>query len=170
MSDNNSFHHLTHLFNGIIAQIEEDGGEIYDELEEKIDQTLELIKSKTDDIYEYRKSIEERCDNLTARIKELNTSYKRHKKRLETFDNYLLYCMDLLSKAKLKGNYSTLSYRKPSFKVHIIDENKIPTHFIKHKDVFSIDKTAILKQLKAGEKIEGAELIEGSRNIKGVQE
>lgn len=158
---------LITYFDELLLKLEESGGEITDEIAESLIKAENLFQEKADNIFEYRRNIEDKIDAIVKRTNELNKSLEAHISRLERFDDYVLYCLDRLKKTKIEGNYSSLSYRKPSKRVEILDENKIPVQFVKRKESYSIDKSSILKLLKEGEIIEGVSLVDGPRKLKG---
>lgn len=96
------------------------------------------IKAEKDKLGERQKA----CENKAKRLKEYLSGY--------------------LSGEKFKSPRVVVSYRT-SKAVDIQDLWKIPEEYLKYKDP-DPDKSAIMKVLKAGKKVPGAQLVE-SQNI-----
>jgi hypothetical protein len=67
------------------------------------------------------------------------------------------------NQTKIPHALATISLRKGTESVNIINPNEIPTQLTKVS--ITPDKTEIKKQLKAGIKIDGAELVTGAQTI-----
>ena len=65
--------------------------------------------------------------------------------------------------SKIPHELATVSLRKGTESVSIIDEKEIPSQLCKVS--ITPDKTEIKKQLKAGIKIDGAELVTGAQTV-----
>jgi len=147
--------------NALIEQSEhdfdEETGEFVDNSQEINELTSELLKHRegmldylADKRNEYKAFEEElklKIKNLTERKSSM---VRQQQKLLNTIDF-------LLEGEKEKTLEHTYFYRKTE-KVEILDESKIPSEFLKFTT--SVNKTDLKKHLKAGEEIEGAELIE----------
>lgn len=114
----------------------------------KIENTALFIKnllSDADQIREEEKKLADRrrvCENKAKSLKEYLSGY--------------------LAGEKFKTPRVAISYRK-SESVSVLDIGKIPEEYLKHRDP-EPDKTAIKSAIKAGQIIEGAEIVQ-SQNI-----
>lgn len=121
------------------------------EFEDKVDNIASLIKSLNAEagaIYEEEKRLEERR--------------KRKEKNIDSLKSYLSATMLQLGKSKFESSKNVLSFRK-STSVWIPDEETFKT---KHPDlcktetVVKISKSDISELLKAGQEVDGAQLVE----------
>lgn len=127
-----------------------------------------LDKQYLDDLKASRKI---KIDNICCFIKNLKAeaeacqkeadAFKKRadaaKKKASDLTEYLVLMMP--DHETLTTKRAKIGWRK-SVKVTITDEQEIPKSYIKVKEVRSVDKTEIRKQLKEGLTIPGAELTE----------
>lgn len=132
---------------------------------ERMDEVVELVKTKTDAVCGYNQSLDDYIEAIDRRIDELSDLKSKIAKKQSRFHEYILNVLDMMKTSKVSGALYTISYRKPSQSVSITDENKIPTQYIKTKEVVDIDKKQILADLKNDMIVDGAELKLGKRNL-----
>lgn len=96
-------------------------------------------------------------------IQDLQERVRADSKRIEALKWLMTKAMDSLQYTEVKSPEVTLRFRKSS-SVEITDSESLPKQFLRAKTVVEPDKTAIKNALKAGEKIQGAQLVE-SRNL-----
>ena len=96
-------------------------------------------------------------------IQDLQERVSADSKRIEALKWLMTKAMDSLQYTEVKSPEVTLRFRKSS-SVEITDSESLPEQFLRTKTVVEPDKTAIKNALKAGEKIQGAQLVE-SRNL-----
>lgn len=96
-------------------------------------------------------------------IQDLQERVRADSKRIEALKWLMTKAMDSLQYTEVKSPEVTLRFRKSS-SVEITDSEALPEQFLRTKTVVEPDKTAIKNALKAGEKIQGAQLVE-SRNL-----
>lgn len=96
-------------------------------------------------------------------IQDLQERVRADSKRIEALKWLMTKAMDSLQYTEVKSPEVTLRFRKSS-SVEITDSESLPEQFLRTKTVVEPDKTAIKNALKAGEKIQGAQLVE-SRNL-----
>lgn len=96
-------------------------------------------------------------------IQDLQERVRADGKRIEALKWLMTKAMDSLQYTEVKSPEVTLRFRKSS-SVEITDSESLPEQFLRTKTVVEPDKTAIKNALKAGEKIQGAQLVE-SRNL-----
>ena len=94
-------------------------------------------------------AIKAEAKKLTERAAALSSKIEGSKQR------YQLY----LAGEKISTPRLSVSYRK-SQAVEILDEDSIPTNFMRKKVTFEPDKTAIKDAIKKGEEIPGAALVD----------
>ena len=96
-------------------------------------------------------------------IQDLQERVRADGKRIEALKWLMMKAMDSLQYTEVKSPEVTLRFRKSS-SVEITDSESLPEQFLRTKTVVEPDKTAIKNALKAGETIQGAQLVE-SRNL-----
>ncbi len=102
--------------------------------------------------------------NLKSDVVELKAEKKAFEDRIKSkqskIDGLTAYLMAALDGQKFETPRCAISYRK-SKSVNITDLSKIPTDYLRFAPVVpEPDKTAIMAAIKAGENVNGAELIE----------
>lgn len=104
---------------------------------ERLDLEAKYWKDKADQYLRVSKSCKNLQDRMKERIKE---------------------AMDILEASEVEGNDFKFKLIKQGEKVEVLDENFIPVKFMKEEITYKLDKKALLKELKNGEKIEGCEI------------
>jgi hypothetical protein len=160
-----SLYKISEDFRNLMMQIDECEGEIDEQKEVLLVQLACALDSKVDCCVEWLRKLEAEAEEASQRVKELKQIEDQKEKAIESYKLYLSRCMKMISKDKLKGSLHSMTLRKPSKKVEITDENKIPMQFVAVKEVVSISKTAIKKALDAGETVEGAQLVDGVESL-----
>ena len=87
----------------------------------------------------------------------------RLKARSAAYKGRMLTLLDAIGQKKLERPAATISRRTGSLSVQITDEASVPSQLC--KIVQTPDKTAIKKQLEAGEAVPGAELARGEDGV-----
>lgn len=120
------------------------------ELAEKLENYAAVIKNIESDI----NGIKAEVDRLNERKKVMESSVKRMKENMQT-------AMVETGQTKVKGEKFSFNIQKnpPSLLVH--DDTSIPEDFIKVEEIKTIDKKAILAELKNGAEIKGVEIQQG---------
>lgn len=116
-------------------------------VDEKVESYCKIIKQFQADVDMFKTE----QDRIALRKKSAENAIDRMK-------SALLEYMIASKQEKMKAGTFTVSTAK-SQAVNIIDETKIPEKFLKPQPA-KIDKQEIAKLLKAGESVDGAELIE----------
>ena len=111
----------------------------------------QLIKAQAD-----QAQCKTRIEAYTARL-------NRHKSREESIKKSLLGILNATGQKKIPHTFGTISLRNGTESVVIHNEKEIPSQLC--KVTVTPDKTEIKKQLKAGEQIDGAELVTGPQTI-----
>ena len=143
-----------------LIQVDEETGEIEPA-------TLESVQIASEEKIIATAMYIRRLDALNKATKEtiqdLQERVRADSKRIEALKWLMTKAMDSLQYTEVKSPEVTLRFRKSS-SVEITDRESLPEQFLRTKTVVEPDKTAIKNALKAGEKIQGAQLVE-SRNL-----
>ena len=143
-----------------LIQVDEETGEIEPA-------TLESVQIASEEKIIATAMYIRRLDALNKATKEtiqdLQERVSADSKRIEALKCLMTKAMDSLQYTEVKSPEVTLRFRKSS-SVEITDSESLPEQFLRTKTVVEPDKTAIKNALKAGEKIQGAQLVE-SRNL-----
>lgn len=152
---------LTADYNNLLSMVESG-----DFSEDEVADTLEGIQGEIDDklqatvcVIREMEAEAKKFDDEIARMTAIKKSYKSNSDRLK---EYIRFEMEKTGIDKSKGLFS-ISLGKPSSSTQINDIEAIPDKY--KKISVSADKAAISKALKAGDAVEGAELIEGARRL-----
>ncbi|MEO9497675.1 MAG: siphovirus Gp157 family protein [Vibrio splendidus] len=137
--------------------------------EQTLKDTLESIEGDISDkgvsIVKLSNAWESDIDAIDAEIKRLQLRKKSLKSRSDSLRDYLKYNMQRSGISKIECSLFTITLKKGRSVVSIADESLIPDDYVNVKTTVSPDKVAILKALKEGEEIEGAELSEGQPSL-----
>lgn len=143
---NNAYAQLQQMIEDGQEGLEDTLASITDAVEEKLEAYAVVIKNIESDV-EGIKSEEKR---LAERRKTMENGITRMKQAIaETLQNS--------GQDKVKTEKFTFSFRKSS-KVEVLDIDSLPQQFIKVER--TISRSELAKALKAGEQIEGAQLVE----------
>lgn len=124
---------------------------IHGEIDDKIQSTVCVIREM--------ESEAKRFDDEIARMQNIKKTYSNTAVRLK---DYIRTQMEVVGLDKSKGLFS-VSLGKPSISTQINSIDSLPEKY--KKISISADKTEIGRALKSGEKIEGAELVEGNKRL-----
>ena len=135
------------------------------------DETLywDTLDGETDvmDIVEYLICEAVEADHHAAAAKGMSKLYADRASRLQmkrrAVNDAIMTIMDATGQDKIPHPLATISRRKGRPSVTIINEEEIPTQLT--KTVRTADKTAIKKQLEAGEDVPGATLDIGADTV-----
>lgn len=144
---------LAEAYQQIIDRIEEGEVDLTDTLE-SIEDALEVKLENTAKIIRTWES-----ESVALKAEE-----DRLKKRRETRENgadrlkkYIFENMQKVKKEKIEGELFTLRLQKNPVKVNILNDKSIPANYLVEQNP-TINKKAILEDLKNGIAVEGAEL------------
>jgi len=134
---------------------------------EQVELLNHLITQKTDNMVEFRRSLENHIELLSQYLSEIKLRKDRIEKKIEQIDDYVLTVMSINDRDEFVGNLTKIKKRKPSLSVDVYDRKLIPLEFIKTPPPEPyVMKAEILKLLKQGEVIQGARLQEGKPSLK----
>jgi hypothetical protein len=136
--------------------------------EDAIADTLEGIngelESKAESICYVAREIDLDIEKVDSEIKRLQERKKALSNRKTSLKEYLHISMQAIEKKSIKTPLFTISRTAGRDVAMINSESDIPQQF--QKVSVSIDKTLLLKALKAGESVEGAELTKSAEGLR----
>jgi len=122
---------------------------IEDAIEDKLENTAKVIKT----LQAQAKAIEDEERRLRKRRMALSNNADRLK-------DYAEQSLISIGKERIKGSVFTLRRQNNPPSVRLLDADSVPAHYL-IEQVPSIDKKAMLEDLKNGIAVEGAELYQG---------
>ncbi|MGL5345723.1 MAG: siphovirus Gp157 family protein [Peptostreptococcaceae bacterium] len=131
---------------------------------EIIESLKETMSEKAESIIAVIRSYETRIEGVRAEEKRLAEYRRSEEKKLEKLKEYTIYCLEQMGNKKIDTNLGRLSLRKKPTSLIVTDENQVPDIYKTVKEVISIDKTQIKKDLKEAN-IDGVELVEGGNSL-----
>lgn len=139
-----------------ILALVENGELTEDQVRDHIDMLDDDIKTKIENtlfVINRLESIEKSASDEIDRISQIKRSAQTKKQNLKDWLNLNMtdgqsFEFDLFKVSKVKGREIA----------SVTDESKLPARFIKVKESISVDKTQLLKDLKAGINVDGAEI------------
>tara|TARA_R110002020_G_scaffold467655_1_gene691360 strand:+ start:2727 stop:3215 length:489 start_codon:yes stop_codon:yes gene_type:complete len=155
---------LTEQQEAILSQVES-GDFTLDQVSDHLDLLDEERHQKIENyLHVINRLYSEEC-TVTAEIDRLQDIRQTKEKALSNIKNWLLLSMkdgekhefDLFKVSRVKGRE----------KVNIISDKKVPMKYQVNKpESWSVDKREVLKDLKAGIEIDGAEIITGDSSLR----
>lgn len=132
--------------------------------------TLEGMESefekKAENVAQYIKELRAESDDIREEEKVLASRRKAKEKRTESLTSYLMNCMKQINRDKIETARCKLSIRRNAESVQCEDEYALAAQLAKQgrddllrfKDP-ELNKTALKAALKAGEQLDGAQLV-----------
>lgn len=139
----------------ILSCIDMETGEIIDI--DKLDQLQMDRDKKIENIALWIKNLLSDAEALKAQKQTFADRQKAAENKAESLKKYLSAFLD---GQKFSTEKVAISFRKTS-SVNITDFRKVPEEFLKYAEP-TVDKTAVKNAIKAGEKVAGAEIVEGN--------
>jgi len=124
------------------------------ELNQKIDDYCRVINSMGADLTT--------IENELARLQTLKIEKSN---QIKAIKKTLMFGLSGIEKTKFDTGLFKGHVRKGSQSVKVIDANEIPAEYIEVKVTEQPDKTAIKNALKAGDKVQGVELVTGDSSL-----
>ena len=162
MSDKSLWHISTEL-KRIEQDIFDNDGEITEKQDEIMETLSRELSNKVDGVVHFIREQHYFLDKVESEIKRLREIKAKTENGLERFNGYVVGCMDQKEVTLIEGEFEKIAIRKPSQILEVIDQDEVPTEFIKVKKTISVDKAEIKKRVKNGEDIPGVKLVDGSR-------
>jgi len=143
-------------YQNIIALIEQNNGEMSDDLHEAYINSRDELNNKAKAYIYVIRNKENLISNIDAEIDRLKEMKKRTENEIDRIKNFLSMAVDTF------GNFETGLYKisnRISKSVEVTDCNQLPKEYLKEKIEISADKTAIKKAIESGVNISGALLV-----------
>lgn len=143
----------------LLAQIEEQEGEIYDHQEMALGFTLDAFQEKAVSVGFLTKQLEDGITTIDAEIKRLQAMKTAATKRQEWFEAQLAGAMNQFGIEKIDTPTLKISFRK-SEAVEVADETLLPESVKEEVPAsWKVSKTKIKEAIKAGNEVPGASLV-----------
>lgn len=134
-------------------------GVLTPEGETQLDQLNAELDAKALDIAAYSKAEHAEAEAISKLAHELLQRAKRHENRAASLERFLRQRLTPGSQ-RIADARAEISWRKNPAHVEV-DEQKLPAGFWRVKTERAPDRVEIAKALKAGQKIEGAQMVPG---------
>lgn len=136
-----------------------------------IQETLDLIEGdfeeKANAIIQFVNSLDKTMvEPIDYEIKRLQQRKKTLQNRQKQMRDYLRQNMQASGINKIESPFFTITLAKARQVVHVTDESALPDSMISVKTEIKPNKTEILKALKEGEEVPGAELVYGETSLR----
>ncbi len=164
MSDDLTLYGITKEMNQLEDLLFQSEGEVTQEVEEVQDKIQELLIHKVDGCAGYIEKQKDLIAIAKEKKKELDKFIKTKENAIESFSNYVKFCLQRTGKEKFTGLRREIYLRKPQKKVEILDQEKLPIQFIEIEKKVKVKTAEIKKALKEG-KVEGAKLVDGKISV-----
>jgi len=158
-----SLRELTAEQDTILAQVES-GDFTLEQVEDHLDMLVEDRNAKIESYLHVINRLELDVLPVTAEIERLQVIQKQKLKAVQNTKDWLL--MSLKDGEKHDFDLFKVSRVKGREKVNVLDQNKLPPRFIKASESISVDRTELLKDLKGGVNVPGAEIVRGKSSLR----
>ena len=156
-----NLYELNLAFNNLLEVLENTEDEITKDL---VTNSLNEIKMQTtekiENIIKYIKNLESETAAIETEVKRLQQRKKATENKINRLKEYLKDFTSTTENKKYNTGLFTLSLRKNTPSVNVVDLKAIPNTFIKKEVVETVDKAAIKKAIKDGQEVAGIELIQ----------
>lgn len=144
----------------IMAEAEESGGEVTEEQYADLTALGIEFDEKVQDIALYVRTMETEQEVIESEMKRLKTKAAARATRVERLKAYLLEQLQARGLRKAGGVKAGVRLQNNPPSVNVVEETAIPlTYWIAREP--TLDKTAILTALKAGQPVAGCEIKQG---------
>ena len=150
---------ITAELNAILAQLEENGGELTPELEQALAINEEQFAAKSDDYAHAILNFDAMANAAKAEKERLAALQKFYDNTAKRLKDAISAAMQAFGKDKVETPTMRLSLRHTTA-TEVVDLDKLPCEYKTTKVEVVADKTAIKKAIQAGETVEGAHLVE----------
>lgn len=122
----------------------------------------EQIATKGTGIIRLIRNDEADIESIKAEIKRLQSLVKTKQNRIDNLKKYTKECLEKADIKKVSTSLGNISLRKLPGSVEVLEEDSIPEEYKKEVITITIDKKAILADLKEGVVINGVTLKTGT--------
>lgn len=149
-----------------IDAIVENGGELTEELEKRLDEGQASLKAKGENLVHYYLNLDGNIDSIDKEIARLQMLKRVKENKSDWAKKYLKDNMNRTGITKIEAPTFTVSIAKNPPSVKIVDEEALPAEYVEIRPTTHIDKKAILVALKAGKEVSGAILVDDKTNLR----
>lgn len=147
---------LTDAYQQIINLMEEGDADLTDTLE-SIDEALEVKLENTAKVI---RTVEAEANAIKVEEERLKKRRQVMLNNADRMKQYIFEAMQATGKEKLKGVHVSLRLQNNPQSVNVLNDKAIPAHYLVEQPS-TVDKKALLQDLKNGIAVEGAELKRG---------
>jgi hypothetical protein len=155
---NLSLFHIQQDHLNLINLIEENGGEVNEEIMNQLALTEENFKDKAVSYSNIVKVLDYDVKSIDEEIKRLQDLKKKKSKAAETFETKLSEAMQQFGYDKIETPTRKLSFRK-SEAIEVENVDIIPARYFNEKTTYTLDKDRVKSVIKYGETIPGVHLV-----------
>lgn len=137
--------------------VDTETGEIFDA--DYLDQLEMDREQKIENICKYIKNLEDDAESYKKHKKHFADMQAKAENKKKNLEEYLANCL-AGEKWSAKDKSVSVTYRK-STSVNVFDETKVPAKYLIEQKP-KVDKTLIKSDIKAGQTVEGAEIVENN--------
>lgn len=161
--------HLYKISDALVNTIDaivENGGELTEELEKRLDEGQASLKAKGENLVHYYLNLDGHVDSIDKEIARLQMLQRVKENKSDWAKKYLKENMERTGITKIEAPTFTLTIAKNPPSVEILDVFELPKEYIEIRPTTHIDKKAILTALKAGKEVSGAILVDDKTNLR----
>lgn len=151
-----NLYEITEELRAVYEAIEENGGEITDELNEQLQLTTGQLQDKAEGYCNLIRNVSADADAYKAEIDRLTARKKAADNLVKRLKEALKNAMVLSDQQKIKAGLFSLSLRSTDA-VEVTDEQSIPEEYFQVKR--EVMKSAIKDAIKNGEEVAGARIV-----------
>ena len=143
-----------------ILSIDMDDPDAKAALKAALDEVQEQFDLKAESIIRYIRNLEAQGDAIRAEEKHLADRRKAVENKAASLKDYIAESMRGLNLPSVKAGIFEAKFQKNPAALSIIDASKIPARFFIPQEP-RLDNASLKDALKAGEAVDGAELVQG---------
>jgi len=133
-------------------------------IKDNLDSMQLAFNDKAESLIKYTQNIESDIEQVDSMIKQLQARKKALKNKVDSFREYVRYNMESSGIDKISCPLFTMTLKKASPVVEVVDQDLIPDEFISVEVVQKVDKTKLKNALRQGD-VAGAKLSESIRPL-----
>ncbi len=142
-----------------IVDLIENCDEMSPELIEQLNSVSDNASAKVINVAAYIKNLEVQSNGMDDYIKSMQERQSKIEKRIESLKEYLKYNMDLLKLNKVESPEFDVQLRANQYSLDLFDQSLVPKEYLRVKEVVSISRVDIAKDLKVGCDVPGARFV-----------
>lgn len=140
------------------AMVDAETGEVNDQALAVLDALQGDIKDKGLAVAAYIRNHDADVEALKAEEQRLAARRKRLESRMEWLRGYLRDNMQRCGISEIKSPYFTIRTKKCPPSVKITNENSLPQRYVQVKEIVTVDKVMIKKDISNGIEVPGVEM------------